>query len=127
MPWVAALLVLLGAADVNALVGEWTGESRCVGNRAACVDEQNVYVLKPSASAGTVFVVAYKIVNGQRVEMGESDYRYDEQTHRLTWEFTAGSTHGVWNFVVRGTTMQGTLVLLPDKTVVRRVTLTKRG
>jgi len=119
-------MLLLGTGDVSALLGEWTGESICVGNRAACGDEQNVYVLKPSPSAGRVFVVAYKIVNGQRVEMGESDYRYDEQTHRLTWEFTAGSTHGVWEFLVTGTTMQGTLTILPDKVVVRRASLTKR-
>jgi len=119
-------MLLLGTGDVSALLGEWTGESICVGNRAACVDEQNVYVLKPSPSAGRVFVVAYKIINGQRVEMGESDYRYDEQTHRLTWEFTVGRTHGVWEFLVTGTTMQGTLTILPDKTVVRRASLTKR-
>ena len=123
MHWVMATLMMLGAADVSALVGEWSGESKCVGNRPACVDEQNVYVLGPSSSTGTVHVLAYKIVNGKRVEMGQSDYQYDDQAHRLTWEFTVGTTHGLWEFVVNGATMRGTLTLLPDKTVVRRVML----
>jgi len=111
---------------VSALVGEWSGESKCVGNRPACVDEQNVYVFQPSSSTGMVHVIAYKIVDGKRVEMGQSDYHYDDQAHRLTWEFTVRTTHGLWEFVVSGTTMQGTLTLLPEKTVVRRVTLQKR-
>jgi hypothetical protein len=121
-----AILLVFGAADVRALVGEWSGESKCVGNRAACVDEQNVYVFGPSSSNDTVHVIAYKVVDGKRVEMGQSDYRYDDRTDRLTWEFTTGTTHGLWEFVVSDGTMQGTLTLLPDKTVVRRVTLHKR-
>ena len=110
---------------MNALFGGWTGKSTCVGDRPACRDEENVYVLQPSSAAGAVHVVAYKIVDGQRVEMGQSDYRYDDQARRLAWEFTAGATHGVWEFIVSGTTMQGTLTLLPEKTVVRRVILSK--
>jgi hypothetical protein len=125
MQWVMAILLMLGAADVSALVGEWSGESKCVSNRPACVDEQNVYVLGPASSTGTVHVVAYKVVNGERVEMGQSDYRYDDQTHRLTWEFAVGTTHGLWEFTVSDAVLQGTLTLLPDRTIVRRVTLHK--
>jgi hypothetical protein len=127
MAWIAAFLLTLGMADASALFGEWTGESKCVGAQPACKDEQNVYVLTPSSEAGAVHVVAYKIINGERVEMGQSDYRYDDRTHHLTWDFTAGTTHRVWDLVVTGTTMQGALTHLPDKTVARQVTLRKSG
>ena len=106
MRLLGVILLLVNAADVSAVVGEWIGKSVCVGNRAACVDEQNVYVFTPSASAGVVDCTAYKIVNGERVEMGRADYRYDDRTHRLTWEFKTGTTHGFWEFVVSGTTME---------------------
>jgi hypothetical protein len=127
LPAISALfLVLTAAPQAQTLAGEWAGESKCVGNRGACVDEQNVYVIAPKTDR-LVFISAYKIVNGERVLMGESDYQYDTQTHRLTWDFTANGIHRRWEFVVTATTMQGTLTVLPDQTVVRRVTLAKRA
>jgi hypothetical protein len=125
MTAILAALLLAMSADINALLGEWTGESKCIGTRPACVDEQNVYVITPPHAGGAVFVTAYKIVNGQRIEMGASDFQYDDGAHSLFYEFTAGTTHGRWEFVVTITKMDGTLTLLPDRTIVRRASLTE--
>jgi len=112
---------------IGTLLGEWTGESKCVGNnRPAWRDEQVVYVVKPAeAGQNAVSIAAYKIVNGERVLMGTADHKYDEATHRLSYEFTVNATHGRWEFTVDGASMTGTLTVLPDNTVVRRARLTK--
>ena len=125
MTAILAVLLLAMSPDVSTLLGEWTGESKCVGNSPACHDEQNVYVITPPRTGGAVFVTGYKIVNGQRIEMGSSDYQWDDKARRLFWDFTSGTIHRRWEFTVTGTKMDGTLTLLPDMTVVRRASLTK--
>ena len=49
----AAWLLAL-SADVSAVLGEWTGDSQCVGERPACVDEHNVYVMTRSRACRTM-------------------------------------------------------------------------
>ena len=108
------------------LVGDWIGESICVGNRPACHDEKVVYrIAKPPDETGKVIIAADKIVNGVAEEMGVLEFKYDSAKQTLTNEFTRGNTHGLWELTVKGDVMEGTLTILPDKTIGRRVKLKK--
>jgi hypothetical protein len=112
--------------DGSNLVGNWTGDSICVGNRPACHDEQVIYHIKKAPdSSGNVTITADKIVNGKPELMGILDFKYDSEKRTLVCDFTRGNTHGLWELTVEGTTMEGTLMLLPDKSLVRRVKVHK--
>ena len=112
--------------DGAELVGNWTGDSLCVGNRPSCRDEQVVYrIAKGPDSAGNVTITADKIVNGKPELMGVLDFKYDSQKRTLVCDFTRGNTHGLWELTVKGNTMEGTLMVLPDKTLVRRIKVKK--
>jgi hypothetical protein len=110
------------------LVGNWTGDSICVGPFPACRDEKVIYrITKGPDDKGTISVAADKIVNGKPELMGVLDFKYDAEKDTLTCDFIRGNTHGLWEFTVKGDTMEGALVVLPDKTVARRVKLTKES
>ena len=112
--------------DGSSLIGNWTGESICVGNRPACHDEQVIYrIAKAPDSSGKVTIVADKIVNGKPELMGVLDFQYDSEKKTLVCDFTRGNTHGLWELTVTGNTMAGTLAVLPEKTLVRRVNAKK--
>ena len=108
--------------NASSAAGTWSGESICVGNRPACKNEIVVYRLEPVAGKSTVItVLADKIIEGKRVPMGKLDFQFDEAKRTLSCEFTRGNTHGVWEFRITGDTMEGTGIVLPDKSVARRV------
>ena len=72
-----------------------------------------------------VSVAADKIVGGKPEPMGVIELKYDAARRALAGEFKAGSFQGVWEFKVEGDTMQGTLTVLPDKKVARRIKVKK--
>jgi hypothetical protein len=112
--------------DGAELVGNWTGDSICLGNRPSCHDERVIYrIAKAPDSSGNVTITADKIVNGKPEPMGVLDFKYDSEKRTLVCDFTRGNTHGLWELTVKGTTMEGTLMLLPDKSLVRRVKVHK--
>jgi hypothetical protein len=112
--------------DGSKLVGNWRGESICVGNLPACHDEQIIYrISKPPDQQGMVTITADKIVDGKPETMGILDFKYDPEKGRLTNEFTNNRYHGVWELTVTGNVMEGTLIILPEKTIVRRVKVRK--
>ncbi len=114
--------------DGAELVGYWTGGSICVGNRASCHDEQIVYrIAKGPDPAGNVTITADKIVNGKPELMGVLDFKYDSEKRTLVCDFTRGNTHGLWELTVKGNTIAGTLMILPEKTLVRRIKLKKEA
>ena len=114
--------------DDAKLVGNWAGESICVGNRPACHDEKVVYCISKSADKPGVFVIIMdKIVDGKPENMAVLDFKYDAVKRTLVGEFTRRSTHGVWEFTVNGDAMEGTLTILPDKTIGRRVKVKKEA
>lgn len=129
----AALMLLISGSSANPatgdgsdLVGNWTGDSICVGPFPACHDEKVIYrIPKGPDTAGTVTITADKIVNGKPELMGVLDFKYDAAKDTLTCDFVRGNTHGLWEFSVQGNTMEGTLVVLPEKTLARRVKLKK--
>jgi hypothetical protein len=111
-----------------AIFGTWKGESICVGTRPACKNEVVVYRFEAVAGKpGAVLLLADKIIDGERVPMGKLEFRYDDSKGELSGEFTVGQTHGLWQFRVRGESMGGTLELLPDRELVRRVSVKRVG
>jgi hypothetical protein len=108
------------------VLATWKGESICVGNRPACKNEVVVYRFEAVAGKpDMVMLLADKIIDGKRVPMGKLEFRYQESTRELSCEFTRGQTHGLWQFKVTGDSIDGTLVLLPDRELVRRVNVKK--
>jgi hypothetical protein len=100
----------------------WKGESICVGNRPTCKNEVVVYRFEAIAGKpDRALLLADKIIDGKRVPMGKLELRYDESKREMSGEFTRGQTHGLWQYKVTGDSMEGTLVLLPDRELVRRV------
>lgn len=117
--WGQGLARPMSAAGVT---GTWSGESVCVGNRAACKNEMVVYRLEPVAGRSTlVTLLADKIVKGKRVPMYKLDFQYDEIRHTLSCEFAQGHTRGNWEYKVTNDAMEGTGIVLAGKSVVRRV------
>lgn len=113
---------LLAQATPRLLVGTWTGTSTCVGNRPACKNETVVYRFIPvEGHPSQVRQLADKIIDGRRIPMGALVFDYDAIAGTLRGEFKRGETHGVWSFTVTENTMKGTLVILPEGSVVRDV------
>ena len=106
------------------VVGNWKGESLCVNKEKfpACNDEQVIYHIKKSAAASDAYTIAAdKIVNGKPEEMGVFDFKYDSGKNTLVCEFTRNERRGVWEFVIKGDSMEGTLTTLPEKYLVRKI------
>jgi hypothetical protein len=110
-------------ANPPSAVGTWTGESICADkNRPACKNEVVVYRIEEiSGRPGVLLLFADKIIEGKRDPMGKLECGYDEAAGTLSCEFTRRQTRGLWQYKVSGDRMEGTLVLLPDKTLGRRV------
>jgi len=110
------------------LVGDWSGESICVGEIGSCHDETVVYHISLDASDPTkVKMVADKIVNGKPEWMGDIDLKYDAKNNTLTGDLTSPRYRGVWEFMVKEYIMWGTLSLLPEKRIVRQIRVTKNS
>src|SRR5215467_12814047 len=68
------------AQDESDLVGNWSGESICQDRNSACRDEKNVYHVSKSKNPGIMTISADKIVDGQAVNMGSIDFKYDPES-----------------------------------------------
>jgi hypothetical protein len=112
-----AIAMLPAAADeLDRFIGEWRGESTCVAKDTACHDETVVYRI--AKKSGHASVSADKIVNGNAINMGTLEFRYDHDS--LICEYS----QGVWRLKIDGGKIEGALTR-PDNTVFRRVTLRK--
>ena len=116
------------AKPVDEIVGTWRGTSTCIDRQAApaCTDEEVIYEIVASpGQPDSVTVRAAKIVDGKRVPMGSLDFTHDATSRSWTSELETPRMHALWRLSVSGTTLSGTLTLLPSKAVVRRVDLQK--
>lgn len=112
--------------DVSKLLGDWIGESICTEKAgSACHDEKVIYHITKLAEPDKVRLAADKIVNGKPEEMGVLDFTYDAEKGILSGEFRNARYHGLWEYTVKDNTMEGTLSLLPERTVVRRIKVKK--
>ena len=102
MRWVGILVLLLvgggscfaqeaGGKDAGAvrgkIAGVWRGNSVCLDKNSSCHDEVNVYRFAKIADRPDLFLVtASKVVDGREVEMGSSEFKYDEKTKNVECE-----------------------------------------
>ena len=113
---------LARAMNTSSIVGTWTGQSICVGNRQACKNEVVVYRIEPVAGKATfVTLLADKIIKGKRIPMYKLDFQYDESKRTLSCDFTQGRTRGTWEYKIIGDSMEGTGIVLASKSVARSV------
>jgi hypothetical protein len=114
--------------DISNLIGNWSGESLCVNRDKfpACHDEQVVYrtVKSPGKSNGLTITMD-KIVNGKPETMGVLDFAYNAQKQTLAGEFARNNVRGIFELTVKGDLMEGTLSILPERTLVRRIKVKK--
>jgi hypothetical protein len=113
-----------------AILGSWQGTSTCVRPAAgqACRDEVVLYKFRPvPARTDRLTLDAFKQVGPKWSLMGTMDFTLDPKQGRWTSEFTSPRFHGLWSFAVRGSDLTGTLVLLPEGTVVRNVAARRSG
>ena len=107
--------------DESKLVGVWRGDSLCVEKGAACHDEAAVYrIVAIPGKRGFLLVTGGKVVDGKEIVMGSGEWRYDSGKRTLTGELP----RGVITLKLDGDKLEGGF-LLPDKTVLRRITLKK--
>jgi hypothetical protein len=112
--------------SLSKVLGDWEGESVCTGSRPACKNEHVVYhIKKKEGEADAVMLAADKIINGKPEEMGVLECKYDASNSTLTCEFTVNSTHGVFEFTIKGDEMEGTLKILPAGTLGRKIKVKK--
>jgi len=113
---------LARAMNASSIVGTWTGESICVGNRPACKNEVVVYRFEPVAGNSTVLtLLADKIIKGKRIPMYKLDFQYDESRRTLSCDFTKGRTRGTWEYKITGDSIEGTGIVMAGKSVARSV------
>lgn len=110
----------------SSLVGDWIGESICVGNNPSCHDEKVVYHVSIAGEPDKVAIAADKIVDGKPEPMGVIDLNYYASKQTLTGETQTPRYHLLWEFTIKGNIMEGTLSLLPAKTIARRIKVQKK-
>jgi len=109
--------------DESKIAGTWRGDSVCVAKGTSCHDEIAVYrIAAVPGKRGYLTVTAGKVVDGKEIVMGSGEWRYDSGTHTLTVELP----RGVITLKIDGDKIDGTFIL-PDMTVLRRITLKKSG
>jgi hypothetical protein len=109
------------AGEERKLEGTWRGDSLCVEKGTACHDEVAVYrIAAIPGKRGFLMVIGGKAVDSKEIVMGSGEWRYDSGKHTLTGELP----RGVITLKLDGDKLEGAFVL-PDKTVLRRITLKK--
>jgi len=137
MKLVLSVIFILAAAGMNvfsqtvkpdALIGDWSGESKCVGTNTLCHDEVVVYhITRSKDDVKKVMIAADKIVNGKPDFMGNIECVFDPEKGTLRSEFKIPRTGGtgVFLFKIKGDEMEGTLTILPENEVGRRIKVKK--
>jgi len=128
---IVGLFLVLGCAvasgQQSSLTGDWTGESICVGNNPGCHDEKVVYHISVDpADPAKVKIAADKIVNGKLEWIGDIELKYDPGKQTLTGELQNSRYRGLWEFAVKGNAIEGSLTILPDKSIGRRIRVTRK-
>lgn len=109
------------------LAGDWIGESICFGNNPSCHDEKVIYHISVDPSDSTkVKIGADKIVDGKPEFMGDIFLKYDAAKQMLTGDLQSPRYRGLWEFTVKGNTIEGSLTILPEKTLGRRIRVTRK-
>lgn len=118
----AAPAAVFGGETSSDILGVWRGESICVDREIApaCKDEVLIFEFTPeSGKPGEVHLKADKIVNGERMAMGEMTFH---RTEKGAWEseFKNARFHGVRAYTVSGDELKGTLTDVPTGKLIRK-------
>jgi hypothetical protein len=114
------------------LLGTWTGTSRCVNKKQypSCNDETVIYrfAASPSGTSSTL-LTADKLVDGKPQTMGVMEFTFDPALHAWVSEFRTSRFHAVWTLALGrdDKVLTGTLVELPSPTLIREISVTRRG
>ena len=112
-----------GGDEESRLPGTWRGDSLCAEKGTSCHDEIAVYrIASIPGKPGYLMVTGGKVVDGKEIVVGTGEWRYDTAKHTLTVELP----RGVITLKVDGDKLEDVFIL-PDKTVLRRITLKKSG
>ena len=112
-------------ANAKAILGTWRGTSICVNLEAApaCKNEEVIYEFRELTPpvAGKLNLKADKIVDGNALPMGELDFVWVSADAAWSCEIQTPRVHALWSFKQpTGDELAGTLVHLPDRTLVRK-------
>lgn len=127
----AGVLVLAAqpprAHSIDEIVGTWKGTSVCTDRVAApaCQDETVVYEVRAGSKPGTAVLKADKVVNGERVPMGDLEFAYDATEGCWRSDFESPRVRSRWCFTIDGRTLTGTARLSPGNQTIRRVAVVR--
>jgi hypothetical protein len=134
--WIALLSGILvcpanvpqAAKDAKEVLGTWEGESICTIPDSPCKNEHVIYeIAEDEKSAGGLKTDAYKVVGGEKQFMGTLACGYDASAKTMKCTFTGNGRKNEWEFHVRGTSMDGTLVLDEDRKLYRKVCVKRKS
>ena len=113
-------------SDTRPILGIWRGTSVCVNREAApaCRDEEVIYEFRETVPpvAGNLIVKAAKVVDWKVVPMGVINIIWDPKEGAWLCDFQTPRFHGLWTYMQpKGDDLAGTLVSIPDRTLLRRV------
>jgi hypothetical protein len=123
--FLVAVSSTLEAQDAKAILGVWKGTSLCVNREAApaCRDEEVILEFRETTppASGRLNVKADKVVHGEVLPMGELDFVWDPKASAWACEIQARN-RGLWIYSPpKGDELSGTLIQLPDRTLIRKV------
>jgi hypothetical protein len=114
------------AKDAKDVLGTWEGESICAIPDSPCKNEHVIYEIAEGKKAGELTIDAYKVVAGEKQFMGTLTCGYDASGKTLKCAFNSGRKNE-WEYHVRGTSMDGTLVLDEDRKLYRKVSMKRKS
>lgn len=108
---------------VDELLGTWRGTSTCTDTVAApaCRNETVVYEVRRGDKSGHAIVAADRVVDDQRVPMGELDFAWDAAAACWRADFESPRVRSRWCFTIEGAALKGTARLLPGNQIIRRI------
>lgn len=121
------MLFVVVESQTVSLAGDWFGESICFGHNPSCHDEKVIYHISVDpADVTKIKIGADKIVDGKPEFMGDIYLKYDAAKQILAGDLQNSRYQGVWLFAVKGNIIEGSLTILPDKAVGRRIRVTRK-
>jgi len=118
--WTLMLLALAVQRQQPSILGEWEGQSHCVGGHAACHEENVLYRITPGSGAA-VTMRGFRVSGSDTVAMGDLSCAMASQPGGVLCQIPVGT----WHFWLEEDHLEGTLTG-SDGTVVRRVRAIRR-
>src|SRR4051794_32140198 len=105
-------------------IGTWEGESVCQVPKP-CTTEHVVYEIR-EGPAGQLTLAADKVVNGERLPMGELPCTWAAAEKKLSCPMENVRIPGDWIFVLSGDTLTGAATTRADHRLFRKINVQRR-